>query len=87
MTGSQLELKMSPISWSVLLTVLLLGCTTKGASQPRVKLGDTTTLIGKEILTVGNLGKTPKTYYTYRNIPYANPITRENRFSVILYYF
>ena len=74
---------MLQISWSVSLLVLLFGSLTKGADPPRVKLGNDVTLEGKEIQTVGNLGKTPKTYYTFRNIPYANPITQTNRFSVI----
>jgi hypothetical protein len=47
-----------------------------------VKIGDLGTVIGKEIKTMGNLGREPKTYFTFRNIPYAMPINEVNRFSV-----
>ena len=42
------------------------------------------TLKGKEIKTMGNLDNPSKTYYTFRNIPYAQSVSGEKRFSVRL---
>ena len=38
---------------------------------------------GKAIKTVGNLNHDQKTYYTFRNIPYAESVSGSKRFSVI----
>ena len=38
---------------------------------------------GKAIKTVGNLNYDQKTYYTFRNIPYAESVSGSKRFSVI----
>jgi hypothetical protein len=62
-------------------TFLLFG-SSFGSDPPQVKIGDLGTVIGKEIKTMGNLGREPKTYFTFRNIPYAMPINEVNRFSV-----
>ena len=37
---------------------------------------------GKAIKTVGNLNYDQKTYYTFRNIPYAESVSGSKRFSV-----
>ena len=43
------------------------------------------TIEGKEINTIGNLNNPRKTYFTFRNIPYAEPPIGEKRFSVSKY--
>ena len=70
------------ISKLFLLSLALWSAQGSGLDPPTVQLGDLGTLIGKEIKTLGSLDLEPKTYYTFRNIPYAKPITQENRFSV-----
>jgi hypothetical protein len=48
---------------------------------PRVQLDSQGVLEGKEMKTMGNLGEQPRTYYGFRNIPYAHT-GQSNRFAV-----
>jgi hypothetical protein len=49
---------------------------------PSVKIDGLGTVVGKDVMTMGNPALPPKTYHTFRNIPYAMPITQEKRFTV-----
>ena len=40
------------------------------------------TIVGRTKSTVGNLGKPPKTFFNFRNIPFAQSVTGDQRFSV-----
>ena len=76
------DLKMKMTTELILLCLALGVVKGSGLDPPTVHLGDLGSLVGKEIKTIGNPDLKPKTYYTFRNIPYAKPITQENRFSV-----
>jgi hypothetical protein len=45
------------------------------------------TILGKEIKTIGNLNNPQKTYYSFRNIPYAEAPVGDKRFSVTILRF
>jgi len=62
--------------------VVVVGTSCQGSTDPILNVGDLGSVLGKEIKTVGNLGRVPKTFYTFRNIPYAKRLTRELRFTV-----
>ena len=54
------------------------------AQDPVVTLPGLGTLQGRVKSTVGNLGNTPKQFYNFRNIPFANSVSGDKRFSVKL---
>ena len=47
-------------------------------AEPTITVPGLGTLNGKELKTIRN----QKSYYTFRNIPYAESVSGENRFSV-----
>lgn len=69
-------------SCAVLLLAALVLRFTDAQNGPSVDVPVLGTILGKEIKTKGNLGKEPKTYFAFRNIPYAESVAGEARFSV-----
>ena len=53
------------------------------AQGPVVQLPGLGYVQGKEKLTKGNLAYPQKTYYSFRNIPFANTVSGEKRFTVL----
>ena len=73
------------ISLAILLAALVVNCV--GQDEPIVNLPDLGYIKGRITQTLGNLGHEKKPYYNFRNIPFAESVSGEYRFSVrkILY--
>ncbi len=54
-----------------------------GQEGPTVDLGVLGVLRGKSVSTVGNMDHEPRPYYSFRNIPYAESVSGQKRFTVM----
>ena len=67
-------------SLAILLAAFVVNCV--GQDEPIVNLPDLGYIKGRNTQTLGNLGHEKKPYYNFRNIPFAESVSGEYRFSV-----
>ena len=68
--------------WKGFFALIAIAALGAGQDHPLVTLPNLGVIRGRTLMTKGNLGNDPKPFYNFRNIPFAESVSGEKRFSV-----